>query len=84
LQVLEDISNPGIEIGSADTAVERTDSRFVVDIDPRGASANRINLWEVRGCAAKTIGDSVAMILGVALKIRIPFDFLGEDDFAVD
>ncbi len=72
-----------LEVVLRNPAKKRRDAHLVVHVDSGRAAADGVHPRQMLRRAAQGFPDSVAMILWIALEIRIPPDLLREDDFAI-
>ena len=72
------------EILGAHPAEERGGPHFVVHIDAGRTATDGIDPRQVRCGAFQRVMDALDVIVRIALEIRIPSDFFGEDHLAVD
>ena len=73
-----------IEVRLGDAAVERADARLAVDVDARGAAADRVDPRQVRSGAADRVVDALEVVGRVLLEVRIPLHLVREHHLAVD
>src|SRR5262249_23029144 len=65
-------------------AEQGCDAGLVVDVDAGRADADGVDAGHVLGGATDRIIDAVEVVLRIAIDLRLPHDFAGENLFAVN
>ena len=84
LQIAEHVLHPAIEQLGRDAPEQRRELHLAVDVDARGAAADRVDAREVLGGAAERVHDPAPVVVGVGLVVGVPLRLLAPDDAAVD
>ena len=73
-----------VEITFRNATKQGASADFIVHINASGAATDRIDARQVLGGALEGITNSFKVIIRVTLKVGIPSDFFGKNDFAVN